>query len=420
MKVIEGINYRFPQSLERRLDAILSSVNIETKQITLAFCLDHQPRTSKNLREIFSTYVNEETHWVPNTNEFYALCYQTFVPIGRIVEGIVAIKGKRKKIKCWKIKKSGEKYAKPIAAFSLKYAVDHDRSLFKYLGQTQSKGDSRPCYNRSKILELVKNGYQTEAALSKELGLAQVGILKHLSALKNIGLIDFSTAPRTKGRIRFKWTEGKPEDVKTVRSYTKLTYRVSLILYECRGMSINPLKIRKILNYDVKLDSIYSVLYGLEKQGFVVHEKWVGGKQKVLLSDVQILPDGIEFIENYIEPVRNALQDRKELEDMEGVLFRFHDSNAEAVEYSQKGMDLYKAVSPLIKRKDTATRIKEILEIMASYQQRKGYGPRPMEIEAKLGVGPEKYLKILLKKGVITKNRRGRVVRYSLIQPTLN
>ena len=113
----------------------------------------------------------------------------TFAPIGLIVQDIMG-RGLNYSQRYFTLTQAGETYGQPAAAFSLKYAVDHNTSLFNLLGSTQSGGDSRAPYNRARLVELVRGGISTIWELGSITGLNS-GVIRHFEFFFIIIRINF-------------------------------------------------------------------------------------------------------------------------------------------------------------------------------------------------------------------------------------
>lgn len=327
-EVVKRVEYEFPKLKDDRLNAILSSVNTEPKNITLAFCLDRQPKTQHDLRNDFSYYVDEKTHWVPVERSFSNYSRKSFTPIGMVAEEIIRIKGKLNPTYHWMITDCGEKYGKPISAFSLKYAVDNGESLFKYFGQVPSSGESRAPFNRVRVLDaLNEKKKMKEINLWYELDLNQENVQRHVKKLNEIGLVEY-------------------------------------------------------LNE----------------------------------TEVEITTKGEGFVEDFVNPVKDALNDGDSLIEMTDILESFQEGNVERSLYCNTAMDLYRKVSPSQKSKSKEERNLEVLYVIKWFTDR-GKRPRPVEIKEKTGMAPDHYLSSLYKQEMVDKrknNKRG--VEYYLTE----
>jgi hypothetical protein len=73
----------FPVKIEDRLEAILSSVNTEVKQVVLTL-LDKNPKTMAHIKALY-TYATNNV-WEIGNASFTEYCQQTFMPIGAVAE----------------------------------------------------------------------------------------------------------------------------------------------------------------------------------------------------------------------------------------------------------------------------------------------------------------------------------------------
>ena len=144
--------------------------------------LGEYPQTGHEIRNYLAASVSPSTVAnLPSRDTFRGYCANTFSK-----HGIVEVEGGH-----FCLSDAGERYGKPIAAFSLRYAVDSGRSLYEVFGPTYSSGGSRSPGNRARILEKLAEGCGQIARLEKELGLDRASVRTHLRQLQSIGLAAF-------------------------------------------------------------------------------------------------------------------------------------------------------------------------------------------------------------------------------------
>jgi len=407
-EVVKRVEFPFPKKRDDEFGAILSTVNTEIKNITLSFCLDKYPRTRTGLRNKFANCVDENNHWVPDDTSFSSYSDKTFVPIGMVAKEIIKIKGLLNPVKHWKITEAGEKYGQPIGAFTLKYAVDRNKSIYQYLGQTSSSGKTRSPFNRARIMEILyENGNISEKDVVNSLGRKKI-LLRDIFKLDKEGLIEHQSHSKEPGWIIYKWIEGRNSSEAKKVYGIKRSKEVAEYLYN-KGES-NRIEISKELNFE-NLKDISKVLNDLEKQDLIEPIKW----SMDLKSELSILSDGKDFVENYIIPIRSALDDKKELQEMEDILHYFEEDNSDKSYYCNTGTDLYERVTPHLNRKSKQERKLEIIQILDKFNKR-NTAPRYNEITEKLGTQPNKCLKSLLEEDMIYKDKKGKAVYYFLTE----
>lgn len=396
----------FPGNPENRLEAVLSCMNTELKQAT-TLMLDRNPKRRSGIRNRLSELTDVN---LPARPVFEGYCKQTLCPIGFLAQERLG-EGLGLATSYFSISDAGEQYGQPIAAFSLMYAVDHNTSLYEFLGPTTSPGDSRSPYNRARIIELVADGYYSMVGLGNELGLNSNGIRFHLKTLQEFGLLTFeSLNPEQNGIKPYKWAEGKrPEDAEMIKGCKTLTKRVARRLYENQEGDCN--SIAQELGYKWPVH-VSVILAGLERQGlaetqFISHQR----------SEIQ-LNESSEVLADYTRAVRAALNGKDELQEMETVLEEFREDRELFSLYLDAGIELYSAVSPNINARTPEERTGELLDFIGRYQAEHDRGPRPSEMMDSLNwsygtVG--KYTRQLLGQGMLTRTDcDGKAVRYSL------
>jgi DNA-binding HxlR family transcriptional regulator len=410
------VSYPFPENVEKRLQKVLFSVNTEIKSAVLIHSLDRNYKTGGELRQSLFELLGESV-WLPSHKSFSDYCHEVFYPNGLVVEKPILKYQYPKRYAepglHWRISPAGKKYAKPLAAFSLKYAVDNNKSMYEYLGMTASRGKSRAPYNRFRIIELVGDGYSREIDLAKTINLCQAGVRDTLLILRHTGFIEFTSVSEKKGQFKYRWVSGKnPEDVETVCKRKNLTLTVARKLSELGEADYNHLA--KELEYS-NPKHISVVLSGLVRQGTA--QRIGPFKSGEIQSQISLTEEGKKLKENYCNPVRNALKDGKELEEMYEILCKLKEPGM--LNYTERGIELYFFVSPALKREHPRDREDQLLKFVEQFHENHRRWPRRRDIISFSSLF-ETYLKPLVDKGILTKRRRKKAVRYTIPINTLN
>jgi DNA-binding transcriptional ArsR family regulator len=405
---IDTIRYDFPGNPEARLAAVLSCMNSELKQATL-LVLDRSPGTSTDIGKSLAAIANAR---LPTPGTFSSYCTDTFVPMGFVVQERFRKRRPGFPKNYFAISGPGEKYGQPIAAFSLRYAVDHNLSLYELLGQTASVGDSRSPYNRARLVELVSEGHSTIKDVRERLGLAIEDVRQHLHKLRKLRILTFDTLSFEKKGVNFyTWVRGRfPEEAKTVCQLKRLTRDVVRWLYRNRKGERN--QIGDALNYPDPCH-ISSVLVGLAEQGLVHSPFKSTDKSRIILSQKSTL------LSDYTRALRNALEEKPDLKDMRAMLDELMYDNHICSRYVDAGLELYNAVSPNINSRTGVGRESELVEFIERFQKRKGSGARPVDMVGALGWthgSVTRYVRMLLSKRLILRLKKGTAARYSLRQ----
>ncbi len=407
MRILEHREKPFPEDLERRSSAILNVVNTEFKSLTLLH-LDGVPTEEGEIRRRVRETVGRGTY-LPLGGAFGAYCHHTLFPIGAVAEETVCHETLEGSVVGYTLTDAGRKYGQPIAAFSLDWAIDHNRSLFEVLGVTASSGNSRSPLNRIKILKRLKKGPARVSELSRLLyGSAKETPKKtpnrfrknkigspqrHLEELERIGFIETTHCGEVVGpMVVYSWIDGgKPEETKPVKTYARLPKRIAEELRRLGTTNLEELE----ATLRIRRSLISMILSNLERRGLVEKE---GGT-----STAHLLGPGREFLDLYLTRVEKALSDgiclRTMTKRLEGDFKR---------ENIQKAIELYKKVSPQINRRPSEKTQEEIIDLL-----RGNPGLRPSEIRSQMGLeGAGIYLSRLVKLGKLRKERHCKAVRY--------
>lgn len=403
---IDTIRYDFPEHPEARLAAVLSCMNSELKQATL-LVLDRYPGTSTDISTRLATLANAR---LPTPGTFSSYCTDTLVPMGFVVQERFRKRRPGFPKNYFAITGPGEKYGQPIAAFSLRYAVDHNLSLYELLGQTASPGESRSPYNRARLVELVAEGHSTIKEVRACLGLAIEDVRQHLRRLQKLALLTFASLSfEKKGVNCYTWVSGRlPAEARTVGQLSRLTRDVARWLY--RNQQGERHQIGHALHYP-HLCHISRVLVGLAEQGLVHSPFKSTDKSRIILSEKSTL------LSDYTRALRNALEEKPDLKDMREMLEELMYDKDICCRYLEAGIELYRAASPNINCWTTEERESELLQFIQRFSKREEAGARPVDIAAALGWthgAVTRCLRSLRRKHCLVKQTKGPAARYSV------
>jgi DNA-binding transcriptional ArsR family regulator len=359
--LVERTRYDFPRNPEQRLEIMLRCMNGELKQAALLVA-GHQSLTRSGIRKSLTELT---TATLPGVSTFYDYCVQTLTPAGFLIHETYG-KGWGTRYSCFSLSQAGEQCGQPVAAFSIRYAVDNDLSLYDVFGPTSSAGDSRAPYNRARIVELLAQGCSRIVELEEELGLAHTDITYHLKHLEARGFVRFDSLPPERGRKTYQWIRGKlPGDAKTVDQRRTLTGAVAAWLY--RNKSGDQFRIARAVNCR-HVNDVSKILVGLARQGLAEtrfastnrSEVGLGRKSRLMLD--------------YLQSVRANKQSPEERED-------------------------------------------SLIKFIMDYEARHKQGPRPSEIRKRLGWNHGTlglYMRSLMQQGRLAKAQAKGQVRYTL------
>lgn len=401
--VARRTQYDFPSSPAARLEAVLSCMNGELKQATL-LVIDRNPMTGTAIRRRLAELTDAR---LP-TGTFSSYGVQTLCPAGFLIHEVFG-KGLRIRYNCFKLSVVGERYGQPIAAFSLRYAVDHNISLYSLLGPASTVGKSRAPYNRARIMELLAQGCSRIVELEDRLGLAHTDISYHLNHLRTHGLVLFDSLNPEREEKSYTWVEGRrPQEAKTVETRRRLTEIVAQWLYRHRRGTLA--QIARDLNQSFKQD-VSKVLVGLAHQGLARTRFPSNDRSAVALGK------RARIALNYLNSVRAAVTSERGLKQMTAVLDEFRRDENLFSHYVDGAIRLHSVVSPRMNAKTAKERETELISFIKEYQDEHKKGPRPSEMARGLGwnlATLRDYINFLLEKSRLVREQHGACVRYRL------
>ena len=410
----------FPTEPDERYAAILSSLaNRAGKQITF-LSIPNIPNTIITPWELHKEFLENSGH-VWKTNERLQMGYtqNSLISIGMVAEEVGFKNGIQESTVGFTQTEAGKKYGDPIARFLLKYASEHDISLEQVFGPTHSRTDSRAPYNRARVLEFLYNN-KTEnkiriADIKKGLGLPgdSYMVTHALRPLEESGFAIFESVNIEKTANQFSYSvnpdfqgEGKTtqrynlgsvlEAIATLQRQGFTKFEVDTVVDKIKDL--NP-------NVQIARNTIQYKLADIAKSGYLVRNKFKGSED---LSSVSILSEGEEFVNDVLTPLRIALTDTPEGEQL-----RHGWGTIPWQEYAPKALQLHKDNSNHANPTGKDAQVSRIRDIVSENP-----GIRTgeiMEILKQAGV-PYKSInsaaRSLLEKGEITNTHEGRAARW--------
>lgn len=396
--------YDFPRGREARLRAVLGCMNGELKQAILLLA-DEQPRTKTGIQRLLEAHTDEA---LPGSGTFYDYCFQTLTPAGFLIHDCLG-KGLKARYNCFKLSAAGRRYGRPLAAYSLQYAVENKISLYELFGPTSSGGGSSGPYNRARIMELVAAGCNQIVSLAEQIGLSHTDISHHLRHLQAKGLLRFDSLTSAPGFKSYRWVRGRrPEEAKTIANRKKLTEAVIHWLYRHKQGDHRQIAGAVGCRH---LQDVSKVLVGLAQQGLAFTEFSSTHRSRVELGK-QAGP-----VLDYLKTVRGALRDGPELARITTRVKHWYRHPETLKQHLNAALALYMNISPTVNRKNSAEREEELIECIERFQSEQGRGPRPSEMMKKLGWNHGTlriYLHSLLREGRLTRQQQKGSVRYRL------
>lgn len=407
---------KFPDDLDSRLNAVLNVVNTELKSATLLH-LDNRPADKHEIKARVRGTIGRG-NYLPGTYCFLAYCRTTLFPIGMVArEEITRDEGDSISVG-YSLTDAGRKYGLPIAAFSLRYAVDNDLSLFTILGSTASSGEVRSPIVRARIIKALADKDLSEIEL-KRLSLPHRAsfraiscssiVINHIIPLQEAGLIDFISESDDVAGVAIHFVPTLKQGTPTpFRRNTLLTQKV-LNHLNLRD-SLTSSETASFLGHSRSSDSL-NILNHLFRQGFAERSKPIGKYSFNNSTLVSLNKRGRLFIDEYLVPVENALTNGTSLNELTEDYKFFINNPEHFAEVIRGGINLYREVSPKINQRPCD----ETLRIILAYLH-KNPGARPIDIEKDLDISRvQNHLTPMVKSGSVRKDNLGHGTRYYAI-----
>jgi DNA-binding MarR family transcriptional regulator len=410
----ERIEYDFPTDPEERFAAVMSSIgNGAQKCVTLLEL--SQTRgilTSTELRNAFL----KDTQGIWRVSKSVPSLYMrnTLIPIGFVAEEVVMRSQVGEYTVGFSLTDSGRKYGVPIAKFLTRESSKFTFSLSQVFGATSSNGETRAPYTRAQILEELFRSSNMSIRfidLAKILRVSPTIISKGLKVLEKFGFVvqDSVDIENTKGKFLYSFNTLFEGTRPKIERSQPLTNAIIKVLQELSsGKKERFFEAREILEKVQESggygkENILQGLSSLERQGFLKTGEFKGER----LSSVFIMPEGEEFVENILLPIRKALADTPE-----GEALREEWNGIPWKDYAQKAVGIHKDSSRHINSEQIDEAVKKVFGIV-----QENPGIRSMEVGALIGSkSPGRSLNSLLKEGRVRKEKVGKATRWYVVE----
>jgi len=390
----------FPEDPQARFEAIFAAIgNSEAKCVTL-LTLQPYPITKNELHSEFLKVSSS----VWDTSMLLQSSYvrQSLIPIGLVAQADAMFYGSSEFVTGYRLTEAGRTFGQPLAAFLLKQSLDLPYSLGKIFGHTSSSGTSRSPINRADILEYLNNHSDTtvrDTDMGRELCLDTRLLGDNLTILGAMGFAEYSSWTSDRGDFTYVLTELEHEkQIHQVRSYAWLTKAVAQIMFDIKTASTQQVRDELEKRYGKKFHNVGGILAGLLKQGLISTD-FIGGSRH---SKARITELGIRLVEDIVLPIKQVLAGEQEdiLEEWRRIPWQ---------DYAFKAIERYKIESGHANKRPIQEWIYDALGIILEHP-----GIRPIELKKLLNREVDDLLSILLKEGIIRKDRQGSTSRYYL------
>lgn len=317
----------FPMESNRRLDSLLSSVNVGPKATTLLL-LPHESYISpadlgKSFKSAVAGSGMEHVDSVAAPN----YCGASLVPIGLVAKEYKMDYSGGDTLIGYELTDAGKIYGVPAAALALLFEKQHNTSLYPILGQinTRFPEQHRGPYSRAMILSLLskKGGPLREADICKELGISLPVAHKTFLGLVNAGVVTYESVNKNtnKTQVTYRKNIDQPAEVKPFRrgnnSLVTLTRTVMNITNQLAGEGL-PISQASVYSHLTESQlvtwknekslrgAINSVLSHLSSQGFLIRTGFQG---RVVESRLEITPIGTAVVQDFINPLTDLVND---------------------------------------------------------------------------------------------------------------
>jgi DNA-binding MarR family transcriptional regulator len=375
----------FPEDPDERLDAILNVVNTEFKNLCLLH-MDDRAKIGQDIRAGVRSTVGRGVY-LPTKNSFDAYCLHTLFPIGVVAKDEIMHGGEIGYL----LTPEGMKYGLPIAALALDWVNMNDTSLFEVLGPTATTGSVRAPFARINVLEKLASGKNK----AKDIHTSSL-LNNHITPLSDIGFITYVPGKSFGGKS----TTFSLIDVPENYSGFKLSRISEKVVEYLKDNSLSRGVCELARSINEAQPSVSRALYSLERGGCVACDHGdVSFSARVVLEE-----KGRRFLEDFVYPVRDALEDGGSLSDAEETYRTIVGDPELFGEYSKRAIELYRAVSP---RLNPGATLDSVLEYI-----RCNPGARPKEISGVMGTKVDNHLATLKKRGDVSCIRNGTSSKY--------
>ncbi len=383
---------------ENRLKKILPILNSEWKQILEAYCLDYVPQSCAQIREMFKQAVHGAIK-LPDVglfSEYMELSFSPYLAVKRIETPRF---WSRKSVR-WCSTKFGTEFGKPIAAFSIKWAVENKLSLKQVFGNS-------PLARAKLLLHLYEKRTSTESELSRFLDLDESGVRCHLKWLERINFIKYSSVNTEKsGWAKYSWIQ--PNDSSSISldiTHRNNTVQIIELYFGNQEAKLEYHEVAKLLKIHPKNTS--AILNRLLDLGILKADSW---RSRKIQSATELDSKGFEFVRSFLIPLIDSLKNGPTLYKMRQIL-------PDTFKYVPSAAGLYAKQSNQFKINNSYLLSAKLRNFISKYWHTYKMWPRAKEVLNAVD-RPERYtlLNRLVEAGELKKRISGKESRYSLVR----
>mgnify|MGYP001608145838 FL=1 len=428
----------FPEDPNKRLESVLSSVNVGPKAATLLL-LPYGSYISpadlvRNFRPIMAGTGMEHTSFITAPN----YCGASLVPIGLVAKEYTMDYFGRDILVGYELTDAGKRYGIPASALALFFERQHQTSLYPILGQigTRYPEQHRGPYSRAMILTLLskRGGRLREADICQELGISLAVAHKTFLALVRAGVVTYESVNKNtdKTQVTYRKNIDEPVEVKPYRvgsnSMPGLTRTVMNIADQLArdGVPISQVNVYSRLqesqltarkNKKGLRGAISAILSHLARQGFLSRTGFQG---RVVESRLEITPLGTDVVQDFIIPLTGLVNDD---ESIRGRIDReiVPEVMGKLSIYARNSAELYYPYSVSFKNRQTQDNLGKLTEILSEQTTGDSRGSTITELADKMGLNINtihSYLTSLRKDKRVERFRGKGVDYYKIVSQT--
>jgi len=318
-----------------KLENILSCINSEAKNLALLH-LDSEPIGPTILRNNIAETLGREDN-LPQKSSFKQYCLCSFLPAGLIE--VIQEEQEKRTVQKYCLTPNGLIYGQSIGAFALKYAVENNLSLTSLFGTSPEV--------RLRLIETLDQEREKRLGRPELMELVRVdhpSLLLHMRKLADLGFLKYESIGQSASEgVKYCLTEKNPDTLQVQGNRGKTMKVIVDKLKEIEEGTYQD--IAESMGREDR-PHIHSSLKTLKDRGYITESRWVHEDYE---SEAKVLPYTKVFLDTFVKPVREALQDEQALKNIQQAYNDFMKSPEMFRCYANRAMSLHNNASNNIK-----------------------------------------------------------------------
>ncbi len=392
---------KFPAALEGRMEAILASLNSAPKAAVLLLLSESLIDTASLNKAYVDTASGSQMPIKRDMAESY--CRDSLCRIGLVSEEVAIDYFGQEKSVGFKLTRAGEIFGLPAAALVLDFETSHNFSVYPVLGQSMlARGEHRAPITRAKTIKSLAKGERRQIDICLELGINHERARSSLIALRNAGVVEYTSFTPQTGENQVSFSINKEDAVEANQVRGKREFTDAVIgaarTLDQQGLPITQAAVFELVQgaggaateKNVRTLISQTLTDLADRQHFLTRIQFKG---REIYSSIKLTDKGKTIAIEFLAPLEDLLTDTgsETLKRVRDQILSKVLANTQG--YAVRGIDLY---YPYSRSFSASNQDKVRLTVESVLSRQRGAGITSQQLGKNLKLGELKTRRILL------------------------